>query len=33
MTVLGDGDPVKYELNEKLTGALEHDVKDLKKID
>jgi alpha-glucosidase len=33
VTVLGDGDPVKYELNEKLTGAWEHDVKDLKKID
>ena len=33
VTVLGDADPVKYELNEKLIGAWEHDVKKLKKRD
>lgn len=31
VTVLGDGDAVKYELNEKLSEGWEHDVKDLKK--
>ncbi|KAL1593124.1 hypothetical protein SLS60_010731 [Paraconiothyrium brasiliense] len=33
VTVLGDGDAEKYQLDEKLTGAWEHDVKDLKKSD
>jgi alpha-glucosidase len=31
VTVLGEGDAVKYELNEKLSVAWEHDVKDLEK--
>ncbi|OAG09494.1 uncharacterized protein CC84DRAFT_1202211 [Paraphaeosphaeria sporulosa] len=31
VTVLGEGDAVKYELNEKLSGAWEHSLKDLRK--
>lgn len=31
VTVLGEGDAAKYELNEKLDVAWEHDVKDLEK--
>lgn len=31
-TILGDGDPTKYELNETLTGAWEHNVKDMQEI-
>ena len=33
VTVLGEGDPVKYELDEKLSEAWEHEIGSLKKSD
>jgi alpha-glucosidase len=33
VTVMGEGDPAKYEINEGLAGPFEHDLSQMKRID